>query len=257
MPFKKFYSARLWLGGCGGRWIMDNSSNNIKTYIYKSKKMINDLYQQRKQSNILQSIKFKLGLNFKCISASIENTNNELNDNDHIKITSIINHLKENGKLLDPGDHFMHDNYYCIETRNFMKVSLENSKIKTKYNIKKINFYIATDRKFTENGNISPLFLLPDKIDDIDGMDGSSGYKIFTLLFNDYLKCENSYLECINKKLKDDFAKDPISVFKELGCHVSDIRNFEVLYQKRTNLKDDLHNIVYTFAYPLYIATIA
>lgn len=86
-------------------------------------------------------------------------------------------------------------------------------------------------------------------------MDGSSGYSIFKLLMEDYLKCDDFFIKQISENARIDFAKDPIKFFKELDCSISDKRYFETLYKKRSILKDYEHYIVYTFAYPIYIAS--
>ena len=180
------------------------------------------------------------------------------------KIKSIYNSFKKRGLIKEASDNFIYTTnaYYCIEKQNFVKISLKHSKIKTKLKTKlktkfnKIDFYVSMDRSFTTIGNNSPLFLLQDNINDIGTMDGSSGYSIFKLFMEDYLECTDSYLKQISKKDKVDFAKDPVSFFKGLGCVISDKRFLETFYEKRAILKDSSHNIVYTFAYPIYIATV-
>ena len=230
-------------------------SNNLKDYIYLNKKLIKNIYSQIPRK-ILDLLTFELGIFFYYFSLIVKKE--KRNKIYHDKIIDIYRFLKKNNYLKEPENNFEYElkEYYFVEKQNFVKVSLENSKIKAKKNIKKINFYISVDRKFNELENISPLFLLPNNVNNI-GMDGSSGYEIFRLLFNDYLECCEDCLMKIDENSKINFAKDPLKVFSDLGCYISDTRCLETLYKKRSTLKDATHNIVYTFAYPVYIASIA
>ena len=234
----------------------NNNSENIRNYIYINQRSLNNLFMSLPNKNIFETLKYKLCVTLKIIEAGIEKEPKMITD--YEKIKSVYNSFKKRGLIKEASDNFIYTTnaYYCIEKQNFVKISLKHSKIKAHYDIDKIDFYVSMDRSFTTIGNNSPLFLLPDKINDIGTMDGSSGYSIFKLLMEDYLECTDSYLKQISKKDKVDFAKDPVSFFKGLGCVISDKRFLETFYEKRAILKDSSHNIVYTFAYPLYIATV-
>jgi hypothetical protein len=228
----------------------------IKDYIYINERLIDNIFFQISEKSIFELLKkCKFGLKINFFEATIENE--KTNENYIRKINKIYNCFKQHNCFEEPRDNFIYNpkDYYCIEKQEFVKVSLEHSKIKTEYDIAKINFYISMNRSFSRFGNVSPLFLLPDNINENIGMDGSSGYSIFKLLMEDYLECSNIFLQQIGEKEKTDFANNPIKFFKELGCFISDIRYLETIYKKRSILKDADHDIVYTFAYPIYIAS--
>jgi hypothetical protein len=233
---------------------MYNIPKEIKDYIYIDQRLLDNIISQMPK-NIFKLLEYKIGIKLKAFEATIENKPKENNDIEKIKL--VYNYLEKNNFLRKPGDDLFYIpyDYYCIEKQNFIKVSLKHSKIDTKYDINKINFYISVDRTFSTIGNNSPLFLLPDNLNNNIGMDGSSGYSIFKLLMEDYLKCNECFLKQINENMKNDFAKAPIKFFNELGCNISDERHFETIYKKRSILKDYEHNIIYTFAYPIYIAS--
>jgi hypothetical protein len=197
-------------------------SENIKDYIYMNYRLIDNIFSQIDYKNIFRFIKFKFGINIKIFEASVENeiiTNKKY----HEKIKIICNYFSQKEYFKEPFDNLIYtpNDYYCIEKQQFIKISLENSKIKTNYNINKINFYISTDRSFSTLGNVSPLFLLPDNLNEnISSMDGSSGYSIFRLLMNDYLECSDFFIRQITDQTKIDFANNPIKYFKELGCFI-------------------------------------
>ena len=88
----------------------------------------------------------------------------------------------------------------------------------------------------------------------MSAMDGSSGYSIFKQLMENYLQCSDFSIKNINNDIKINFANDPVKYLKQLGCFISDKSDYEVLWEKRAILKDDSYNIVFTFAYPLFIA---
>lgn len=88
----------------------------------------------------------------------------------------------------------------------------------------------------------------------MSAMDGSSGYSIFSQLMENYLQCSDFSIKNINNDIKINFANDPVKYLKQLGCFISDKADYEVLWEKRAILKDDSYNIVFTFAYPLFIA---
>jgi hypothetical protein len=230
-------------------------SERLKDYLYLNQRLINNIYSQMPKKNLLETLKYKIGINIKYFEATIENELKNKSDNE--KIIMIYNFLKKNNYLKEPSNNFIYTpyDYYCIEKQNFVIISLMNSKIETKYDLNKITFYISLDRTFSKFSTNSPLFLIPDNINNI-GMDGSSGYSIFKLLFRDYLKCGEYYLNCLDENLKINFAKDPVSLFKKLECTISDVRCFETLYKKRSILNNNEQNIVYTFGYPIYIASI-
>jgi hypothetical protein len=227
----------------------------IKDYVYINKRLIDNILSQIPNKNIFELLNYKLSLRVSIFEATLEK--NEAKENYIEKIKEIYDYFKQHDYFEKPRDNFIYSSkdYYCIENQEFVKISLKNSKIETKYDVKKINFYISMNRSFSRFGDISPLFLLPDNINEDVGMDGSSGYSIFKLLMNDYLKCSNVFLRQIAEKAKMDFANDPINFFSELGCSISDIRRFETIYKKRSILKDSTHDVVYTFAYPIYLAS--
>ena len=229
-------------------------TDRIKDYIYINQRLLDNIFVQIPENKFL-SLKYKLGLKIKIFEAFIEKELKTINT--HEKIKKVYNYIEQNNFLKEASNNFIYSpyDYYCMEKLYFTKISLEHSKIKTKYDIRKINFYVSTDRTFTTIGNNSPLFLLPDNINSI-GMDGSSGYSIFKLLMEDYLRCDQYFIKQINADMKDNFAKNPIKYFNELGCFVSDYQYLEAFYKKRSILKDYIHDIVYTFAYPIYISSL-
>jgi hypothetical protein len=233
---------------------MNSNPEKIKNYIYINKKLINFILQQISDKNIFKLFKLRFDLLLKFFNLSFENKTKSKKITEKMKL--IYNYLEKNNQLKEPGDYLNYTfDYYCMEKQYFYKISLSQSKIESKYNINKINFYVSVDRTFSTIGNNSPLFLIHDNRNNNIVMDGSSGYSIFKLLMEDYLKCNNNFLKQINENTKIDFAKDPINFFRELGCSISDKRYFETLYLKRSTLKDSSHNIVYTFGYPIYITS--
>jgi hypothetical protein len=233
---------------------MYNIPVEIKDYIYINHRLLENIISQIPKKNIFEYLKYIIGINIHGFGVTVEKEPKL--DNDIDKIKKVYKYLEKNDLLKEASDNLIYTpfDYYCIEKQNFIKISLKHSRIETKYDIDKIDFYISVDRTFTTIGNNSPLFLLPDNINSI-GMDGSSGYSIFKLLMEDYLECSDNFIKHIDEDTKIDFAKNPIKFFSELGCHISDTRRFETIYKKRSILKDDEHFIVYTFAYPIYIAS--
>ncbi|ULQ60285.1 hypothetical protein K7I13_02945 [Brucepastera parasyntrophica] len=226
-------------------------NKNVKDYLYLNKRLIDNIYSQVKQNNRLE---YNIGFFLKVFSVSIKKET--IQADYHKKIIKIYSYLEKKGCLKEYGCHFDHNDYYCLEKQCFIKVTFEKAKIKTKHNLSELCLYISENRSFSKYGSKSPLVLLPDNINEnISWMNGSSGYSIFKVVMENYFECNEEYIKQISKNSKINFAQEPISFFKNIGCTLSDNVVYEIFYKKRNILKDDIHNIVYTFGYPLYIAT--
>lgn len=228
-------------------------NRELKNYQYINIQKVNNLYFQSLDS-ILKRLSYTLSLKFGKVDLS---TNIDAKNKDtHAKIIAVYEYLKKKNYLFEPEDNLMYNEFYfTLEKLQLRKVIIDGSMIDSAFQTDKINIWISEDRRFSKYREKSPLILVSDNLHDkMSAMDGSSGYSIFKQLMENYLQCSDFSIKNINNDIKINFANDPVKYLKQLGCFISDKSDYEVLWEKRAILKDDSYNIVFTFAYPLFIA---